>query len=649
MSTDLRQDKMSSRLKAMGVLHQDAKALALLTYKWADESGEEWTVKRFKALKLEFITGTLAKDCVVRRAPWIKRRDDGTLGGPLSRFWNDPYYKNHPQVVLNALQVYSSFVALQATPTQISKFVSSASADVVALPPHLLEFIKRFDWSGIHQHLCFEFHPYWRAYRSPIKRVPALKGTAPEDELHHDLEFSSNSEVVRSMYRYSGRVMNLVLPVEVLNGFKKAESNHDFVGSISFIQEAGYKLRAVANPTRVVQHVLEPLKGFLGSVLKTVSEDCTFDQERGVTWCQSQLASGRKLFSIDLSDATNLFPFEVQEAVLSSIFRFLPKGDDKEAFKQLRMVLFSACKGSWRMPDGTSLKFVKGQPLGLGPSFFLFALSHHMILYSLNGAGKYVILGDDIVISDDVLAAKYRSLMSEIGCSISEDKSIASQHIAEFASRLIRPNDVLRQWKWRQITRSNVIDICRNYGPEFRSQVVKPMSDVIDALAPIPKELGGLGWNAKGVSLSSRIGSSVAQYIIFSIKEEVAVFRRWDICATSDFLRAHALSRGANPDVGALHPRLPIDFRSGPKIFASLATKDDWVYSFYQEQDAELNRLDRPGPNLGETILWPMGVKAPNGYILWGPLPSPWRTEPTSGLYRVVARILRGEKCAMSS
>lgn len=625
MSTESRQSNLSSRLKAIGVLHQDAQALAALTFKWAEESGEEWTVKRFKSLKLEFITGTLVTDSVVRRAPWVKRRPDGTIAGPLGRLWADVYYKHRPQVVLNALQVYSCFIASEATETQVSKFRDSALSKVVALPLPLSSFVKKFDWSGVHKHFALDFKPYWMYYRSPVKRVPAIRGTAPEDDIHSDVNFASNSRPIRSMYRFSGRIMNLVLPVEVLNGFRSRLPEHEFVGSISFIQEAGYKLRAVANPSRVVQHVLEPLKGFLSSVLRSVEEDCTFDQDRGVSWCQNQLLSGKRLHSIDLSDATNLFPFEIQTAVLVSIQRFLPKGDDKEAFQQLRNVFFTASKGMWRMPDGSSLSFTKGQPLGLGPSFFLFALSHHMVLKSLNGTGKYVILGDDIVISDDDLAAKYRSLMSEIGCSISEDKSISSQQIAEFASRLIRPTDVLRQWKWRQITRSNVIDICRNYGPGFRSQIAKPMSLVIDALAPIPKELGGLGWNAKGVSLSSRIDSSVAQHIIFSVKENVSVFRRWDLCATSDFLRAHALFRDANPDVGALHPQLPFDILTSPKIYASLVEADDWVKSFYLEQADELDRLGRPGPNLGGTILWPMGVKAPYGYLIWGPQPSPWR------------------------
>lgn len=649
MSTELkRREKFTSRLEAVGVLHQDATVLADLTLKWVEHSGEEWTVKRFKALKLEFITSVVAKDCVVRRAPWISRASDGSISGPLRRFWVDPHYVAHPQIVLNAFQLYSSFVASSATESQTTKFLDSARAEPVALPNDLIHFIRRLDWTGVERKIALSVSPYWEYYRSPIKRVPSLRGTAPEDDISSDLSFSSNSSVVRWMYRFHSQTLELVMPSERLDAWKLNGADHNFVGTVSYIQEAGYKLRAVANPTRIVQHALAPLKNALGEVLKGFPEDCTFDQDSGVLWCQSQLQKGKKLSSIDLSDATNLFPFEIQKLVLDSIARFL-SGNERKAFLQLCSIFQSASKAHWRLPDGTPLLFSKGQPLGLGPSFFLFALSHHVILQFLKGTGEYVILGDDIVISDPKLAVKYRELMEKIGCRISEEKSIQSQQLAEFASRLIRPRDVLRQWKWREITRSNVIDICRNMGPKFRTQVKRPMANVIDALAPIPKELGGFGWNAKGVPLSSRIDTSVAQHIIYSLKEEWVVLRRWRSCAISDFLSAHISFRALNPEVDNLHPLLDKDPLVSLRIASALLGDDSWEKEFIDIQIAELSRMSRPGPNLGETILWPMTVEKPPGYIMWGPPNDPWRTDKTAGLYRVIARILRSENRAMLS
>jgi len=633
-----------SRLEAVGVLHEDAAVLAALTFKWVESSGEEWTVRRFKALKLEFITGTLAQDCVVRRAPWVARDDQKVIKGPLRRFWVDPHYVANPQVVLNAFQIYSSFIASSATEAQTAKFLESARSAPTVLPKKLSKFISSFDWDGVEKLIALHTDPYWKYYRSPVKRVPALQGTAPEDQISSDLSFAAQSEAVRRMFRFQFKVMSLTLPEDMLHLWRTEDEPHPFVGVVSYIQEAGYKLRAVANPTRVVQHALAPLKEALGHVLKTFPEDCTFNQDSGVNWCQNQLQSGKTLHSIDLSDATNLFPFEVQELVLKGISTRLKK-PEREYFLQLCSLFTVAAKAPWRLPDGTPLVFTKGQPLGLGPSFFLFALSHHVILHSLAGAGKYVILGDDVVISDSKLANDYRNLMSELGCRISEEKSIESQQIAEFASRLIRPNDVLRQWKWREITRSNVIDICRNMGSKFRTQVKRPLSDVIDALAPIPIELGGLGWNPKGLPLSSRLDNSVAQHILYSAKEQWIVCRRWRSSAVSDFLTARIRLQSTNSGNEHLHPFLDKNITTAYQITLSMMEDDDWAKEVVRYQVEELKKLDRPGPDLGETILWPLGLRKPNGYITWGPPNNPWQTDST-GLYRVVARILKGERRA---
>lgn len=649
MKTDKkRQEKFVSRLESIGVLHQDAVELAALTLKWVEKSGEEWTVKRFKALKLEFITGTLVNDCVVRRAPWVSRRPDGSLSGPLRRLWVDPHYVKHPQITLNALQIYSSFVASQATESQTSKFLKSARAESVDMPIELLAYIGKSPLGGKIK-VNLGSTPYWTAYRSPVKRVPGLVGTSPETDLSVDLEFSANSEAVESMYTQNFEAMSLCLSEDLLSAWKRDGARHPFVGTVSYIQEAGYKLRAVANPTRVVQHALSPLKDCLGEILRAFPEDCTHDQESGIRWCQSQLQTGKTLSSIDLSDATNLFPFGFQEEVLFRIEELIENQETKVWFRQLCSIFKMAAKSPWRLPDGTSLTFRRGQPLGLGPSFFLFALSHHLILRSLAGRGKYVILGDDVVISDPKLAEKYRKLMVRIGCSISEEKSIVSQHLAEFASRLIQPTRVLRQWKWREITRSNVIDICRNMGPAFRSQVKKPLLNVIDAIAPIPIEFGGLGWNPKGIPMSSRIDTSVANHLIHSLKEDLIILRRWRQCAVSDFLTAYTSFRGTHPDARMLHPFLDKDYVTTMKITLSLMEEEQesWASLILRSQLRELLHLDRPGPMYGETVLWPRGVKIPPGYIPWGPPPNPWRTDTTSGIYQVVARLLRGERCAV--
>jgi hypothetical protein len=73
----------------------------------------------------------------------------------------------------------------------------------------------------------------------------------------------------------------------------------------------------------------------------------------------------------------------------------------------------------------------------------MFALSHHFLvrkLFSsrgLNWKDQYVILGDDIVLRNRVIAGDYRDLMSTLGVDISEAKSVSSPRVAEFAGRVI--------------------------------------------------------------------------------------------------------------------------------------------------------------------------------------------------------------------
>lgn len=70
------------------------------------------------------------------------------------------------------------------------------------------------------------------------------------------------------------------------------------------------------------------------------------------------------------------------------------------------------------------------------------ALQHHSIVYyaairkGINPKGKYVLLGDDIVIADDQLAESYRTVMeSELRVPISKMKTHKSKDICEFAKR----------------------------------------------------------------------------------------------------------------------------------------------------------------------------------------------------------------------
>jgi hypothetical protein len=69
------------------------------------------------------------------------------------------------------------------------------------------------------------------------------------------------------------------------------------------------------------------------------------------------------------------------------------------------------------------------------------ALQHHSIVHycaileNISPHGKYVILGDDIVIADDRLAERYTKVLHELDVPISEVKTHKSKDLCEFAKR----------------------------------------------------------------------------------------------------------------------------------------------------------------------------------------------------------------------
>jgi hypothetical protein len=112
------------------------------------------------------------------------------------------------------------------------------------------------------------------------------------------------------------------------------------IGIIGLIQEPGFKLRAVANPNRILQLALEPLGKQLYSWLKTVPEDCAYRQDSGMYTVQGILGQRLEVHSIDLSNATDVFPYELEEMVVAFARSPLPA----------RRLLTQAAHGSWFLP-----------------------------------------------------------------------------------------------------------------------------------------------------------------------------------------------------------------------------------------------------------------------------------------------------------
>jgi hypothetical protein len=145
-------------------------------------------------------------------------------------------------------------------------------------------------------------------------------------------------------------------------------------GNLAILSEAGLKTRIVfiANPW--IQGILRPPMVLLQRQILMLSTDCTFDQDHGRRFMKEKLSLGIRLHSVDLSSATDNFPFFLQRFVGEMLG--IPK-------YVLDLIEFIGFNSPLDKSDRTLYTYGKGQPMGTYPSFVLFALTHNILLHSL--------------------------------------------------------------------------------------------------------------------------------------------------------------------------------------------------------------------------------------------------------------------------
>jgi len=181
---------------------------------------------------------------------------------------------------------------------------------------------------------------------------------------------------------------------------------------------------------------------------------------------------GSTVYSVDLSSATDYFPLSIQLTVLRAFFGHI---NDINLFEDI-----SRC--DWRSSIGT-LAWKRGQPLGLYPSFGCFTLTHGILLWYLNGCqheNDFFVLGDDVVILKESLYNDYIKILEQMHCPWSREKSISSNKLCEFGGKIVTQTMVLPQFKWREISNDNFLDICRQLGHRSRSLLNRRQRNIFD-------------------------------------------------------------------------------------------------------------------------------------------------------------------------
>jgi hypothetical protein len=332
---------------------------------------------------------------------------------------------------------------------------------------------------------------------SSQKRAPKIDGSGsiPQDsDLVSELDYSSVN------YRMAWEFNALYQPV--VRGYigprykRKHVEPHDFVGEVHFLQEPGFKLRAIASPYRIHQLALKPIGHSIYSLVRTLPWDCTFDQSKPFPIVQDHLRNSRTCHSIDLSGATDYFPLELQLGTLREIF-----GDvlDIDLIEFISRSPFKSSIGP--------IRWEHGQPLGLYPSFGMFTLTHGLLLLFLNNGrhdNEFFVVGDDVIILSDSLKTKYTKILDDLGCPWSPEKSLSSDSICEFGGKILTEGAVIAQYKWRRMSDDSFLDLCRTLGPRSRILLTKKQREVFDAVKHLYPPLG-LNFSKPGSDLISCI------------------------------------------------------------------------------------------------------------------------------------------------
>lgn len=207
-------------------------------------------------------------------------------------------------------------------------------------------------------------------------------------------------------------------------------------GRLGCTCEGAGKRRLFAIGNYVNQRLLKPVHQWFASVLRRVPMDGTFNQTAPLI----RLVPSKTCFSYDLKSATDRWPLVFMFETMALLF------DRSFASSVVNSTLLT---NVFEVPFVkralSQVSFVTGQPLGYSGSWPLFAFTHHVLVWWAAEQvrpgilfERYALLGDDILITDPLVAEQYRLGLQRLGVKISTHKSlISSTGAAEFAKQFL--------------------------------------------------------------------------------------------------------------------------------------------------------------------------------------------------------------------
>lgn len=230
-------------------------------------------------------------------------------------------------------------------------------------------------------------------------------------------------------------------------------------GRLSTKLEAAGKVRVFAMVDYWTQVALNPLHDYIMGILREIPQDGTFDQTKPVKELLARIPTTQKCYSFDLSAATDRLSVELQEILLAKMFteglawswrKLLCDRTYKVPKRRVKNIMKDKDLPTW-------VRYSQGQPMGAYSSWAMLALTHHMIVQmSAQRTGEkgwfrdYAVLGDDLVIANDKVAAEYRVICRQIDLGIGIAKSIVSANrTVEFAKKFFVSGKEYSPFPWK--------------------------------------------------------------------------------------------------------------------------------------------------------------------------------------------------------
>ena len=109
-----------------------------------------------------------------------------------------------------------------------------------------------------------------------------------------------------------------------------------------------------------------------------------------------------------------------------------------------------------------------------------------------------MVLGDDVIMLK-ALSMSYNTVMDEMGAPINLSKTLESDRLGEFASRLASKSRIIKSMKFPQHAKglfksSKPLELIEKYGLKAIALVPKRFRMGVAVLASLPKSHGGLGY-----------------------------------------------------------------------------------------------------------------------------------------------------------